>query len=79
VGQWLACLLAYLTALSAGRGQSAPLSNPGPNLRAQFEAAPGARFTVLHSVTDDLYHRLEARLGVLEAIVQGLAGPGGEH
>jgi hypothetical protein len=49
-----------------------------PKLRAQFEAPPGARFAILHSPTDDLYHRLEARLGVLEAIVQGLAGPGGE-
>lgn len=49
-----------------------------PNLRAQFEARPGARFAVLHNPADDLYHRLEARLGVLEAIVQGLAGPGGE-
>lgn len=49
-----------------------------PNLRAQFEAPPGARFAFLHSPTDDLYHRLQAHLGVLDAIVQGLAGPGGE-
>jgi hypothetical protein len=49
-----------------------------PNLRAQFEAAPGAQFAFLHSATDDLHHRLESHLGVLEAIIQGLAGPGGE-
>jgi hypothetical protein len=49
-----------------------------PKLRAQFEAPPGARFSILRNPTDDLYHRLEARLGVLEAIVRGLAGPGGE-
>jgi hypothetical protein len=51
-----------------------------PELCAQFEAAanPGTRFVVIRSATDDLHRRLESELSVLEAIVRGLAGPGGE-
>jgi hypothetical protein len=49
-----------------------------PDLRAEFQADPAERLMIGYSATADLYHRLESRLGVLEAIVQGLAGPGSD-
>ena len=46
------------------------------DLRTQFEATPAVPLSVavIHSATDEMYHRLEGRLGVLEAIEQSIMG-----
>jgi MFS family permease len=48
-----------------------------PALREQFEAPPGTQLLIIFP-NDDLRRRLETRMGVLEAIIHGLAEAGGQ-